>query len=401
MNKLPLYRGSCKTSVLQEQPLKIACFVGLLARARRARNCIASAKLIGFCKRLYILILFSILTFPAFSQTLGLEETLKTLNGAEFRWDPFFSAGTISHGRHEASFISGRSGEAGMVLMNYRDVMTLPLPFMESGAIRFPETFVNQVKNSFSRYAEEDRSRFRIAAIIVDPGHGGRDPGASWDHNINGKVLKSVEKDITLKVSRQLHASLRAAFPDKQVLLTRTGDTNPSKDARVSMANSVPLAQNEAAIYISVHANSSFNRTARGFEVWYLNPSYRREVIDESKFAESSQELRKEVLPILNSMMEEELTTESILLANYILKRMSEAVGSKLPSRGLKAEEWFVVRNARMPSVLVELGFVSNETDALLMNNDAYLKNLSDALYKGITDFVAFFEKSGGLTALQ
>jgi N-acetylmuramoyl-L-alanine amidase len=54
-----------------------------------------------------------------------------------------------------------------------------------------------------------------------------------------------------------------------------------------------------------------------------------------------------------------------------------------------------------MPAVLVELGFVSNETDALLMNDDVYLKNLSDALYKGISDFIAFFERSGGLTAFQ
>jgi len=351
---------------------------------------------------LFFLIISS---FPLFARTFSLDETLRTLNGAglraEFRWDPFFSSGTITYGRHEASFTSGRNGETGMVLVNHREILTLPLPFMENGSIRFPETFVTQVKNTLNRYAEEDHSRFRIAAIIIDPGHGGRDPGASWEYNIQGRILRSVEKDITLKVSRSLHASLRAAYPDKQVLLTRTGDTNPSKDARVNMANSVPLAQNEAAIYISVHANSSFNRNARGFEVWFLNPSYRRQVIDASTFQDSPPEIRNEVLPILNSMMEEELTTESIHLANYILKRMGEAVGDKKPSRGLKAEEWFVVRNARMPSVLVELGFVSNQTDALLMDNDAHLKNLSDALYKGIADFVTFFERSGGFTALQ
>ena len=100
-------------------------------------------------------------------------------------------------------------------------------------------------------------------------------------------------------------------------------------------------------------------------------------------------------------MLEEEITTESILLANSILKRLGETLGKSMPSRGLKAEEWFVVRNARMPSVLVELGFVSNEADALLMNDEAYLKKLSDALYKGISDFIAFFERSGGFTTIQ
>ena len=348
-----------------------------------------------------LLILFMFFSFPVFaqSQTFGLDDALKTLGGsagADFRWDPFFSAGTIISGRHEAAFDSGKPGETGAVLLDHRDVMYLPLPYLENGDIRFPEIFVSQVKNSFSRYAEEDRNRFRIAAIIIDPGHGGKDPGAIGTHSVQGRALRSVEKDITLKTARMLYASLSAAYPDKRVILTRQGDTFPSLDERVSMANSVPLAENEAAIYISVHANASFNKTARGYEVWYLSPGYRREVIDRDKYADSM-----EVLPILNSMLEEELTTESILIARSILKRIDEAVGKQIPSRGLKAEEWFVVRNARMPSVLVELGFVTNETDAVLMSDDAYLKNLSDALYKGISDFIAFFERSGGFTTLQ
>ena len=328
-------------------------------------------------------------------KTLNLDETLSAL-GAELRWDPFFASGALLAGGHEAAFISGKAGEKGMVLLNHRDVLTLPLPFLEKGDLKFPETFVTQVKNNFSRYNEEHRSQYRVAAIIIDAGHGGKDPGATWDYKVNGKTIKSVEKDITLKVSLQLHAALAAAYPDKKLLLTRSKDDTLTLQERVNKANSIPLAANEAAIYISLHANSSMNRTARGYEVWYLSPSYRREVIDKSKYTDSS-----EVLPILNTMMEEEITTESILLANYLLKRMGEEIGKQSVSRGLKAEEWFVVRNARMPSVLVELGFVSNEIEALLMNENAYLKKLSEALYKGISDFIAFFERAGGLTASQ
>jgi N-acetylmuramoyl-L-alanine amidase len=349
--------------------------------------------------------MFLLLAIPVYAEspgpqsikTLTLDEALSALGtAAELRWDPFFSSGALIYGTNEAAFASGKEGETGMVLLNHRDILTLPLPFFDGGTLRFPETFLQQIKSNFSRYVEEDRDKFRIAAIIIDPGHGGKDPGASFAHTVQGKALKSVEKDITLKVSRLLYSALTAAYPDKRILLTREGDTNPTKDARVNMANSVPLGTNEAAIYVSVHANSSLNKSARGYEVWYLTPSYRREVIDRNAYSDS-----REVLPILNSMMEEELTTESILLANYILKRMGETVGKQSPSRGLKAEEWFVVRNARMPAVLVELGFVSNETDALLMDSDVYLKNLSDALYKGISDFIAFFERSGGLTAYQ
>ena len=358
---------------------------------------VSSVRVYSVC----FLFLFSVLGLPAFSQTLVLEDALKALGGSgvgavQFRWDPFFSTGTLIAGNHQAAFASGNAGETGAVLMDYREILHLPLPYLDRGSIVFPELFITQVTSSFSRYAEEDRARYKIAAIIIDPGHGGKDPGAVASHTVRGQTFRSVEKDITLKVARQLHASLVAAFPEKKVLLTREGDTFPTLDDRVALANSVPLVGNEAAIYISVHANASFNKDARGYEVWYLSPGYRREVIDRSKYADSM-----DVLPILNSMLEEELTTESILIAQSILKRLEEAVGKQLPSRGLKAEEWFVVRNARMPSVLVELGFVTNETDALLMSDEAYLKNLSEALYKGISDFIDFFERSGGFTALQ
>ena len=347
-------------------------------------------------KKFCLVFLFSIMGGAVFGQTLSLDQTLASLGSigagnAEFRWDPFFAAGTLSVGKHEASFTSGRAGETGMVLLDRKDILNLPLPYAERGNIRFPETFVNQVKTTFSRYVEEERSRFRVAAIIIDAGHGGRDPGAIGTHNIQGRTLRSVEKDIVLKVALQVHAQLAAAFPDKRVLLTRDGDRALSLEDRVGLANSIPMAPNEAAIYVSIHANASFNREARGYEVWYLSPGYRREVIDRSRFTDA-----EEVIPILNSMLEEALTTESILLANNILRRLGEAVGGTTPSRGLKAAEWFVVRNARMPSVLVELGFVTNQTDALLMSDDAYLKKLSDALYKGITDFIAFFERTGG-----
>jgi len=354
-------------------------------------------------KKLPLFIILGILVtvqIPVFAQnsqkTMNLDEALGVL-GAELRWDPFFASGTIVSGNHEAAFSSGDIGESGMVLLNHRDVLNLPLPYLDRGDLRFPETFINQIKSTFQRYNDEYSTQFRIAAIIIDPGHGGKDPGASWDDfKVNGKPMKSIEKEITLKVGKLLHAALAASFPDKQLILTRDKDVTLTLEERVNQANSLKLADNEAAIYISLHANSSLNRSARGYEVWYLSPSYRREVIDRSKYTDST-----EVLPILNSMLEEEITTESILLANYILKRMGEAVGKQSPSRGLKAEEWFVVRNARMPSVLVELGFVSNETDAILMNDETYLQNLSEALYKGIRDFIAFFERSGGFTALQ
>jgi N-acetylmuramoyl-L-alanine amidase len=314
----------------------------------------------------------------------------------ELRWDPFFGTGVFTVAGHNAAFDTGNPGETGYILLDFREIVPVSTPFIRNGLLWFPEPFIAALKRVLDTAIEDDGSRFRIAAIIVDPGHGGKDAGAVGNHTIDGKPLRVVEKDITLAASRLLRSRLSAAYTDKRVLLTRDGDTYPSLEERVAIANSVPLKDNEAIIFISIHANASFNRNARGFEVWYLSPEYRRTVIDREKYADSA-----EVIPILNAMLEEEFTTESVMMAQALVRRVDEALGSRIPSRGIKAEEWFVVKNTRMPSVLVELGFVSNEADALLMTDETYLRDFVEALYKGIEDFITAFEGTGGFTAIR
>jgi N-acetylmuramoyl-L-alanine amidase len=315
----------------------------------------------------------------------------------EFRWDPFFQGGVFSFGDHYGAFNAAvTAGETGFLMLDNKEVFTVTLPYQEKGELHFPEAFVKTLQSAFSRYFEEDSTHFRIAAIIIDPGHGGKDPGAIGNPVVNGKTLRVVEKDIVLKVSKQLKTLLERAYPDKQVLMTRDSDVFYSLEERTSMANSVPLKENEAIIYISIHANYVFNAHTRGYEVWYLSPDYRRTVLDRSKYTDSA-----EVIPILNAMLEEEYTTESIIMARSILRAFDTTLGKSIPSRGLKAEEWFVVRNSWMPAVLVELGFVSNPADALLMTSEGGLRKFSEALYNGITEFVGVFERSGGFTAAR
>ncbi|MDR0760739.1 MAG: N-acetylmuramoyl-L-alanine amidase [Treponema sp.] len=297
---------------------------------------------------------------------------------------------------HTLAFDTGSPGETGFILLDFREIFPVPVPFVRNGLLWFPEPFIVTLKRTLDAIGDDDRSRFRIAAIVVDPGHGGKDAGAVGNHVINGKSLRLMEKDVTLTTSKFLHARLSEAYPDKRVLLTREGDTYPTLEERVAIANSTPLKDNEAIVFVSIHANASFNRDARGFEVWYLSPEYRRTVIDRDKYADSA-----EVIPILNAMLEEEFTTESIMMAQSLVRRVNEDLGNHIPSRGIKAEEWFVVRNARMPSVLVELGFVSNKEDALFLSDEVYLRSLADSLYKGIADFVAAFEGTGGFTAIR
>ncbi|MDR0476117.1 MAG: N-acetylmuramoyl-L-alanine amidase [Treponema sp.] len=327
------------------------------------------------------------------AQGLSIDDALKTLESREFgpallHWDPFFSSGFFVFGDHRASFFSGKAGETGPVLFDNREILDLPLPYKDNGALVFPETFVRLVKASFARYEEEEKNKFTIKTIIIDPGHGGKDPGAVAEQVINGKTVKLHEKDINLKVSRLLYSRLAAAFPNKQIILTREGDTTLSLDKRAITANSVQMKDNEAVIFVSVHSNSSFNNSARGFEIFYLYPDHRREIIDKMQYPDSG-----DILSILNDMMQEEVTAQSLLLANSIFKCFEKTLGSAMSPRGIKQRDYFVIRNTRMPAVLVELGFITNKNDARLLADDAYLKNFSEALYKGISDFVFIYEQ--------
>ncbi|MDR0456268.1 MAG: N-acetylmuramoyl-L-alanine amidase [Treponema sp.] len=328
----------------------------------------------------------------------NLDETMNILYAAndkerkEFHWDPFFREGSFTVGGHYGAFSTAFSaGKSGFLMVDNRDIYTVPLPYEDRGELVFPEPFVNTIREAFTRSMSEDSSHYRIAAIIIDPGHGGKDPGAVSKHTANGKPLNVNEKDIVLNASRQLRDVLVRAYPDKRILMTRESDITCSLEERTAIANAVPIRKNEAIIYISIHANFSKDKNAKGFEVWHLRPDYRRDVLDQSLFSDSP-ELRK----IMNLLTEEAFIAESIKIAASILDSLKATMGKTMPSRGLKEEDWFVVRRSRMPAVLVELGFVSNKDDAVLMTTDTHLHKLVEALYKGIAEFVGDFERSRG-----
>jgi N-acetylmuramoyl-L-alanine amidase len=337
------------------------------------------------------------------TRSYSLDETMSILYAVagrgqeEFRWDPFFQEGSFSIAGHYGAFSTAyEAGVSGYFMLDNRDIYPVPLPYTAYGELLFPEPFVHTVRDAFDRSIQEDTSHYRIAAIIIDPGHGGKDSGAVGKHKINGKDVEVKEKDIVLKASKQLRDLLTKAYPDKRILLTRESDITLSLEERTLIANSVPIRKNEAIIYISIHANASFDKNAKGYEVWHIKPDYRRTLLDDTHFPDSP-ELRQ----IMNLLTEEAYITESIRIAGSILDSLKDAMGRSMPSRGLKEENWFVVRLSHMPAVLVELGFVSNKDDALIMTSDSGLNKMVDALYKGIALFVADFERSGGFIAAR
>jgi N-acetylmuramoyl-L-alanine amidase len=356
------------------------------------------------CISVFKLLLVLSFLFPASRSLLfplSLDETLTALsplspsNPPQFRWDPLFQDGVFNIGNHSGAFsAAAHEGEIGFLMFDNRELFPVPLPYRDNGKLVFPDTFVDALKNVFIRSFDNDSTRFRIDAIVIDAGHGGKDSGAIGKPAINGKTMQVVEKDIVLKTAIELRNLLSLAYPDKRILMTRETDVFYSLEYRAEMANAVSVKDNEAVIFIAIHANFSNNANARGYEVWHLNSGYRRPLLPSSQHNYS-----KDLEPILNAMLEEEYTSESIILADSILRGLRQTLGSHVPSRGRKANDWFVVRNSRMPAVLVELGFVSNPQDAVLMTGEDGLRKLTEALYKGIVEYIGKFEYQGAHTA--
>ena len=312
---------------------------------------------------------------------------LAKAGGGYIEWDFWGEQGTLVLGSHRYGF----SLPTGWVIYNYREKIPGRVYRGEGGAVLVSTPAEKRIKETVSTIRSQAPT---IAAVLIDPGHGGKDPGAIGKHRIDGKQLRVLEKDVVLEVCLDLYRKLKEQYPGKRIMLTRSGDTFPSLEERVEMANSMELSPHDAIIYISVHANASLNSRAKGFEVWYLPPDYRRTLIDQESIDTES----KEVIPILNTMLEEEYTTESILLAQRILKGMDEKLGGITENRGLKEEIWFVVRKAKMPSVLIELGFVTNQEEAVLLTKKQYLQKLSQAIYNGTSSFIDDFEATRGFT---
>lgn len=303
-------------------------------------------------------------------------------------WDPLAGDGILKKNGHNISFRIGES----LFLIDYSTFVIIDPPILKNNCVYVSAEFVQKSEDLFKTQMND--SFFKVGAILIDPGHGGKDPGATASHTINGKKVTLQEKDIALATGLELHSLLMSAYPDKKILLTRSTDIFLSLEQRVEIANSVKLEENEAIIYVSIHANAAFNKNANGFEVWYLSPGYRRSVLEDTG-------VEKDLLPILNSMLEEEYTTESILIAKFILDGLDEQIGTKSTNRGIKEEEWFVVRNAHMPSVLVELGFVTNSSDAAILNEKIYLRKTALGIYNGLGAFITHFEQSRGFTGTR
>jgi N-acetylmuramoyl-L-alanine amidase len=219
----------------------------------------------------------------------------------------------------------------------------------------------------------------KVGRIVIDAGHGGHDTGTIGP---DGVLEKDVVLDVALRLGRLLRKRMGA-----DVIYTRDDDTFVPLETRTAIAN-----QQQADLFISIHANSSPDASARGVETYYLNfsPSpdamavaARENAVSEKSIHELSDLVKKITLRDKVEESREFATDVQNSLQNSLFGR-SHAVRN----RGVKKAPFIVLIGANMPSILTEIAFVSNPGDEHRLERPAYREKIAEGIYKGVARYV-------------
>jgi N-acetylmuramoyl-L-alanine amidase len=234
-----------------------------------------------------------------------------------------------------------------------------------------------------------------IGAIVIDAGHGGKDPGGIGPDQMH-------EKDIVLEVALELKKDLRRRFRGKEILLTRRDDIFLSLEDRGSMANGIDPVKNP--IFISIHANVSFSTNSRGYETYFLSLDAVGDNARDVASRENSvlhfevEDSNDYIGEIINRLVDIEYRRESMLLAEYIQNGLEHHVDSESNNRGVKGAFFYVLKESKMPAVLVEIGFLTNKEEAALLTQSDYQKRIARGISDGVEEFITAFSKTDGFT---
>jgi N-acetylmuramoyl-L-alanine amidase len=222
--------------------------------------------------------------------------------------------------------------------------------------------------------------------IVIDPGHGGHDPGAIGPNGLR-------EKDVVLDIALRLKKIL-LADPSNEVFLTRETDIFLPLEERTAIAN-----EKNADLFVSIHANASIRRRTEGIETYLLNwtndeeamrVAARENAISLKKMREMHRQM--DILEMIkNDLMRENKRDESIKLAHYIQKSMISTLNNNYKQRinlGVKQALFYVLFGAKMPSVLVEVSFISNPKEERLLSKESYRTQIAKAIARGLNRYI-------------
>ena len=222
--------------------------------------------------------------------------------------------------------------------------------------------------------------------IVLDPGHGGHDPGAVGPKNL---FEKDIVLDIALKVKKILMED-----PLNEVFLTRDRDEFIPLEERTAIAN-----RRNADLFVSIHANASERREVKGIETYLLNwtddeeairVAARENAISLNKMKEMNRQT--DIVDVIKmDLFRENKRDESIKLANYIQRSLVSNLSDRrkrVIDLGVKQALFYVLFGAKMPSVLVEVSFISNPEEAGMLADGSYRAEIAKGIAKGLTTYL-------------
>ena len=315
------------------------------------------------------------LSFPALCDREGLA----------WDYDPLSQIVIVKKDATEARFLIG-SRKA--VVNNAVSDLAAPVIVKESvvwAPVEVHEIFVPR-PSALPLPLVTDKEMFlrRIEHVVLDAGHGGKDPGAVGRSGLR-------EKDVNLDMALRLKKELEAR--GLQVTLSRLDDTFIALDQRPQIANAMG-----ADLFVSLHANANRARWIEGFEVYYLTEA----VDDDARALAAAENVPAEVEPgvfkkqvlSLKAMLWDLIFTEnrreSIELAHAISQAVARHLGMKL--LGVKGAPFVVLKGARMPAVLVEVGYLSNRGGERKLKDPEYRQKMAVAIAEGIMHFKKYAE---------
>jgi len=338
---------------------------------------------------------------------VALVQVAEILNG-HLRWNPVSKSVDLSVHNQTIRFfnnssrvsINGRRRKLNQATVKNVDGFWVPVSFFASPA------FYQTTKSKFDWPPRETKDRapstevpvkadsqpsakssvlsasqaHAIRRIVIDPGHGGKDPGAVGPHGIE-------EKAVNLLLAQELADVLRQDY-DYEVLLTRTDDTFIPLEERARLAN-----KHNADLFISLHCNASLSSKLKGFEVYFLSEEASDPHADAvARLENAPLALEGKQVPspsqvkaVLRSLVKNANINEASALGALVDRHLSERLSE--PSLGVKQAAFYVLRGAEMPAILIETGFISNAQEERLLQDDAFHKKMIEGIAAGIVAY--------------
>lgn len=344
---------------------------------------------------------------------VSLYSLINTL-GIENSFDPVFQKGRLFYRSH---YLVYKTGYSCSIIDNRLITDSSPV-IRVKGAIYIPSTLAISVVETFftNIKVEEKRNKIvlsevvprekeekkviipekkgKIAFIIIDPGHGGKDPGAIGKGG-------SKEKTITLQISKKVEMMLKKRLEGIKIKITRKDDRFIELAERAEIANR-ELRRDVNGIFVSIHVNASISSRISGFETYFLSQNPTNEE------ARKTATLENNVIVLENDyngkkryddvdymeamMMTTQIQKESSMLAEAVQRSMDKNI-SEFKSRGVHRADFYVLRGALMPAVLAEVGFITHQKESTCLKRENYQEKIASGICDGILNFISQYNK--------